>query len=192
MSELALTGEHRADSSFPELNSDQLIQLLSIYSDRENFHIAQHQTRANFYIGLVVSGLSLACIAWSQYRSSIDHRILVLVPIMMIAVAELAIASLRRTFERVNDNIAARYTVEQMLGLQKPTPIKLAADQYYFPGEPIKPIDQTYAQHLRQSNVHKGNYTKFTSNMGQQLYLKVIFRLLQAFSSVLGGLFVLS
>jgi hypothetical protein len=192
MSDVAAAGvESTPDSVLSELNNDQLIQLLSIYSDRENFQISQHQARANFYIGLVISGLTLACIAWAQYRGAVDRRILVLVPFLMIAVAELAIASLRRTFVRVNENMATRYSIEQLIGLQKPTRGRMDARFYYFPGEPIRPVDSGFVDWLRKRQINKANYARFTSNIGQQLYLKVIFRVLQLFSLVLAGLFIL-
>jgi hypothetical protein len=193
MSELAATRvEGAPDGGHIELNNDQLIELLSIYSDRENFHIGQHQARANFYIGLVISGLTLACIAWAQYRGAVDRRVMTLVPILMIAVAEIAIASLQRTFARVNENMAARYSIEQLIGLQKPTQMRLGAGSYYFPGEPIKPIDNAFVDLLRKHKVKKAGYARFASNIGQQLYLKVIFRVLQLFSLVLAGLFILT
>jgi hypothetical protein len=92
---------------------------------------------------------------------------------------------------RVNENMATRYSIEQLIGLQKPTRERMDARFYYFPGEPIRPVDSGFVERLRKRQINKGNYARFTSNIGQQLYLKVIFRVLQLFSLVLAGLFIL-
>ena len=171
------------------LTNDQLISLLGIYSEREKFQIGQHQARANFYIGLVVSGLAVTILAFAQYQDKLSGRILLILPIFIAIVAELAIASLKRNYRRINDQILSRYTIEQLLLLHLPT-AAIEGVPYYFPAEAIRPLNTGFRDELRSKSVSKLTFHRHYGGGGQQALLALIFRLAQLAGVILAALFV--
>src|SRR5262245_40802053 len=106
------------------LQKSELISLLGIYSQRETFHINQHQTRSNYFMGLVTATLAFTFLSYVQYQEFVSIFVLSLVPLITIGLSQVAILSLARTYDRVNASIATRLKIENVLLLHLPAPIE--------------------------------------------------------------------
>ncbi len=165
-----------------KLTNKELLEVYKTSVDEMHHFLRGHQTRVNFFMSLL-SAVFAGIVAGVFKASSWYHlAFLTIGPIIIIALAEIAINGIFRLYQQFLEVVTVRAKLEQVLGLaEQPDSLDESADPYWA-HEPILASRHLESRHKYSSSAE---WLKHHTNLGYHRWTQLLFRGVQVIGFLL-------